>query len=148
MSHVVSVRMNRRRISETKNSQASCYLCNMPTKELVQFFFGFLSDHDNDGVKLIQKQKFSCMLRFAALHHTRSHKTNVISINVFIFKCNPFSPATYRRCFTFAYKMSKLNQIKLNYFHCMLHVFWFECQYEQFAYKCRFTYSDIFHIRA
>ena len=53
MSYVVSVRMNRCRISETKNGLPICNLHNMPTKELVQFFFGFLSDHDNDGVKLI-----------------------------------------------------------------------------------------------
>ena len=53
MSYVVSVRMNRFRILETKNGWHSCHPYNMPINELVQFFFGFLSDHDNDGVKLI-----------------------------------------------------------------------------------------------
>ena len=53
MSYVVSVRINRFRILETKNGWHSCHPYNMPINELVQFFFGFLSDHDNNGVKFI-----------------------------------------------------------------------------------------------
>ena len=53
MFFVVSVRINRFRILETKNGWPKCHQYNMPTHEFAQFFFGFLSDHDNDGVKLI-----------------------------------------------------------------------------------------------